>query len=280
MLCILFLLPSGCAKKGLKRFQAEFLTLFDTVTIIVGYAENKEEFTALAEQIYDEFETYHRLFDIYNDYEGLSNIKTINDNAGTAPVKVDGRIISLLKMAKEQYAKTGGAVNVAFGAVLGIWHDYREAGVSDPEHAELPPMEQLRSASGHTDIDKLIIDEEALTVYLSDPLMRLDVGAVAKGYAVEMTARHFESLGVRNLLLSVGGNVRAIGGKPADKDGPEPLWIIGIQNPDKNSAEAELLQVAVNDLSVVPSGAYERDYTVDNTRYLHITNPDTLMPSH
>ncbi len=279
MLCILFLLPSGCAKKGLKRFQAEFLTLFDTVTIIVGYAENKEEFTALAEQIYDEFETYHRLFDIYNDYEGLSNIKTINDNAGTAPVKVDGRIISLLKMAKEQYAKTGGAVNVAFGAVLGIWHDYREAGVSDPEHAELPPMEQLRSASGHTDIDKLIIDEEALTVYLSDPLMRLDVGAVAKGYAVEMTARHFESLGVRNLLLSVGGNVRAIGGKPADKDGPEPLWIIGIQNPDKSSAEAELLQVAVNGLSVVSSGAYERYYTVDNTRYHHIIDHNTLMPS-
>jgi thiamine biosynthesis lipoprotein ApbE len=66
----------------------------------------------------------------------------------------------MLKMAKELYVKTGGSVNVAFGAVLGIWHDYREAGVSDPEHAELPPMEQLRSASGHTDIENLIIEKK------------------------------------------------------------------------------------------------------------------------
>lgn len=94
-------------------------------------------------------------------------------------------MIDLLLEAKELYAFTGGRVNVAFGSVLSIWHDYRERGIDDPLSAKLPPMEKLREAAAHTDIDKVVIDEAASTVYLADPEMRLDVGAVAKGYAVE-----------------------------------------------------------------------------------------------
>jgi thiamine biosynthesis lipoprotein len=68
------------------------------------------------------------------------------------------------------YQKTGGAVNIAFGAVLSIWHDYREAGLNDPENAKLPPMEMLEEAARHTDINDVIIDEQASTVFLSDPI--------------------------------------------------------------------------------------------------------------
>jgi len=88
------------AKKD-QRFHAEFLKLFDTVTQIVGYAKNKEEFTQITTDIHDELEIYHELYDIYNDYDGINNIKTINDNAGKNPVKVDQKIIDMLKMAEE-----------------------------------------------------------------------------------------------------------------------------------------------------------------------------------
>jgi thiamine biosynthesis lipoprotein len=125
----------------------------------------------------------------------------------------------------------------------------------------------------------VIIDPEASTVYLSDPLMRLDVGAIAKGYAVEQVAKSFESQGVQHLLVSVGGNVRAIGGKFSDETGKEVNWDIGIQNPDKNSAQTELFSVMISGLSVVSSGIYERYYTVDGVQYHHIINPDTLMPA-
>lgn len=276
ILLAILLLASGCGKKT-TRYQAEFLGVFDTVTTIVGYSESKEEFTALVGRIKDKLTEYHRLYDIYHSYKGVNNIKTINDNAGIAPVKVDKELISLLLFAKKQYAVTEGKINIALGPVLRIWHDYREKGISDPLSAELPPRNLLEQAARHTDIEGMIIDTKASTVYLSDPRMRLDLGAVAKGYAVERTARYFENQGVSSLLFSVGGNVRAIGGKP-EKNGMEP-WNIGIKNPDKESKEPELCSVLILGYSVVSSGSYERYYTVNGTRYNHIIDPSTLNPA-
>ena len=81
------LLLTGCASVPavqMKRYQATFLTLFDTVTTIVGMAESEEDFTATAQSVHDELLIYHRLFDIYNDYDGINNLKTVNDAAGVA----------------------------------------------------------------------------------------------------------------------------------------------------------------------------------------------------
>lgn len=277
LICFIIALSSGCAHK-LNRYQAEFISLFDTVTVIVGYSESREDFTLLAEKIKNRLEEYHILYDIYNDYEGINNIKTINDHAGTAPVQVDERIIGLLEFALEQFEATGGAVNAAMGSVLSIWHEYRTQGINDPAHAQLPPPEILREAARHIDISNIELDKEASTVYLNDPDMRLDVGALAKGYAVEQIASWLESEGVTNLLLSVGGNVRAIGGKPDGKYTNVP-WVVSIRNPDKSASDSDLMSVQMADSSLVSSGGYERYYTVDGARYHHIINPDTLMPS-
>lgn len=261
------------AKEEKERFEAEFLLLFDTLTQIIGYAESEEEFTRQANLIYEELKEYHQLYDIYNSYEGINNIKTVNDRAGIAPVKVDQRIIDLLLFSKEAYELTGGEINVALGAVLSIWHEYRDAGTEAPERAELPPAEQLQEASGHTDISRMIIDRENSTVFLEDPAMSLDVGAVAKGYAVERVAEIAEQNGVESCLISVGGNVRAIGVR---SDGTP--WKVGIQNPfDQNGQDVS--KISLTDASLVTSGIYERYYTVDGKNYHHIIDPDTLYPS-
>ena len=278
-LCLMLLLSSGCAKTETNRYQAEFLELFDTITTIVGYSDSEAHFKAFAEQVRSKVEEYHQLYDIYHDYEGVNNVKTINDNAGKAPVVVDRRIIEMLQFAKDEYTATGGAVNVALGAVLSIWHDYREAGQNDPESAELPPMALLQAASDHTDINNVVIDEKASTVFLKDPDMTLDVGAVAKGYATEQVAQYFENQGSQSLLLSVGGNVRAIGEKLVPGTDGDKRWTIGVQNPDKSSPDSELMSVLINGLSVVSSGIYERYYTVNGIQYHHIIDPTTLMPS-
>jgi thiamine biosynthesis lipoprotein len=81
--------------------------------------------------------------------------------------------------------------------------------------------------------------------------------------------------GYTDFLLSVGGNVRAVGGKGKEK----APWSVGIQNPDKESEQHSIYTLALNDLSLVASGNYERYYTVDGKKYHHIINPDTLMPS-
>jgi len=280
---------SACSKEPTEnKYQAQFLELFDTVTTIIGYAENKEAFSEFAQSVYDDLKVYHELYDKYHDYEGVNNIKTINDNAGVAPVKVDRKIIDLLLFSREAYQLSDGMVNVAFGAVLEVWHDYREEGTNDPDKAKVPPIELLKEKAKHIDINKMVIDEAASTVYLEDPEMSLDVGAIAKGYATEQVVQLAKGKGYTNGLLSVGGNVRAIGSKgygvtAEQKDrssiGVEDDWNVGIQNPDKESEEQYLHILNLENLSLVSSGDYERYYTVDGVRYHHIIDPNTLMPA-
>ncbi|MDR2505127.1 MAG: FAD:protein FMN transferase [Oscillospiraceae bacterium] len=274
-------LVASCAKQpeapAKNRYSATFIELFDTASTIIGYDADKESFTAFAEGVKAELLEYHKLYDIYNSYEGIVNIKTLNETAALAPVKVDGRIVDLLKYSKYIYEVTQGKTNIAFGAVLQIWHNYREDGINSPENSELPPMETLREAAAHTDINDIIIDEENCTVFFADPLLRLDVGAIAKGYATEMAAKRIIAQGRTDVLLSIGGNVRALGAKP---DGS--AWVVGIENPDKYAEEASgesLFRLEITSGSVVTSGDYERYYTVDGVRYHHIIDPETLMPA-
>lgn len=258
-----------------KRYEAEFLTLFDTVTKIVAYTDNKEEFSNYAKLIHDELEKYHQLYDIYHDYAGINNIKTINDNAGIAPVKVDKKILDLILLSQKADKMTGGKINIAFGSVLKIWHNYRTEGIDDPDHAKLPPFELLQEAAKHTNIDDVIINKQDSTVYLKDPKMSLDVGAIAKGYATEQVSQYIEKKGFTSGLISVGGNVRAIGTKGSDGG----LWNVGIQNPDKSSKQSNIFIANLSDLSLVTSGVYERYYTVNGKNYHHIIDPNTLYPS-
>lgn len=253
-----------------KRYSAQFLTLFDTVTTVLGYAGSEEEFSDVTQGLYDELEKYHKLFDIYDHYEGIANLKTVNDMAGVAPVTVDREIIDLLLFCREICEKTSGMVDVTMGSVLFLWHEARNAGVQDPANATLPDEAALKEAAAHTGFDLLEIDEEASTVFLTDPAARLDVGAVAKGYAVEQVARMMPE----GILISVGGNVCATGPNPAT----QADWVVGVQDPD-GAADEYLHTLFVDDFSVVTSGDYQRYYTVNGEQYHHIIDPVTLYPA-
>lgn len=269
---------SGCSLEAskLERRQAQFIDLFDTATVLIQYTETEEEFKETVDMIHDELENYHKLYDIYNNYPDINNIKTINQKAGKTPVLVDQKIIDLLVFSKEAYYKTDGKVNVAFGSVLRLWHDYRELGESDPLQAKIPPMDQLKAANKHCDIENIVIDEEANTVFLKDPEMLLDVGAIAKGYSVERVAEYARTIGFTDGLISVGGNIRVLGYKGENNE----LWSIGIQNPDRDSEEKDLFVTHLTEESLVTSGDYIRYYTVDGKRYHHIIDPETLLPAN
>lgn len=267
------ILLSGCAGMAehpvMTRYTATFLTLFDTVTTIVGFAESEEDFRVTTQAIHDDLLFYHQLFDIYNDYEGLNNLKTVNDAAGEAPVAVDQQLIDLLLDCRDYYDRTGGRVNVAMGSVLRLWHDARSSSINDPANAWLPDREALEEAAKHTSWDTILIDEAAGTVFITDPAQLLDVGAVAKGWAAQRAAENAPS----GLLISVGGNVCATG--PKDDTGTP--WVVGIQDPD--NGEAFLHTLYVTGGSVVTSGDYQRCFAVEGKLYHHIIDPDTLYPS-
>lgn len=271
-LLLLSLLLSGCvgtAKTEQKRYNATFLTLFDTVTTIVGFAENETAFRQTSQKIHDELLIYHRLFDIYNEYEGVVNLKTINEKAAQMPVVVDERIMALLLDCKDAYAATGGKVNVAMGSVLSLWHEARNDGFNDPANAYLPDQNKLEEAQKHTDFDSVVLDPENNTVFFADPFVKLDVGAIAKGWSVQRVCENAPS----GLLISVGGNVCATG--PKDESGT--AWVVGVQNPDGGDSYLHTLAIAKG--SVVTSGDYQRAYAMDGELYHHIIDPDTLYPS-
>ena len=260
------LLLSGCGT-GLQRYEATYWDVFDTVTTVSGYAAVQAEFDAAAREIHDALLEYHRLYNIYESYDGLRNLKTVNDQAGIGPVPVDERILSLLQFAQTAWTETGSRVNAAMGSVLALWHDAREQALEDPDRAALPDRSALEEAALHTDLSALELDLEAGTAFLTDPDMALDVGALAKGYAVEQVA----AAAPDHFLISVGGNVCATGPKP---DGTP--WTVAVENPDGGDF---LKLLYAEDRSVVTSGDYQRYFELDGVRYHHIIDPDTLEPA-
>ena len=272
---------ASSAADGPQRYSTVFYDVFDTVTQVIAYCDSEEEFTAQMDALHADLVEYNQLYDIYNDYDGVTNIKTINDNAGIAPVTVDDKILGMLELAQTMYDTTGGKLNIALGSVLNIWHNYREAALADDNDSnnQLPTQEELDAAAQHCDIANLIIDEDAKTVYLADPAMSLDVGSVGKGYAVEQAAQAAEARGLTSALISVGGNLRAIGTKP---DGSQ--WVGGVENPWNSSevyttGSSTVAAVKMSDLSLVTSGDYQRYYVVDGVRYHHLIDPATLWPA-
>ena len=260
------LLLSGCGT-GMQRYEATYWDVFDTVTTVTGYAAGQAEFDAAAREIHDTLLEYHRLYNIYESYDGLRNLKTVNDQAGIGPVPVDTRILSLLQFAQTAWTETGGRVNAAMGSVLAHWHDAREQALEAPDRAALPDRSALEEAALHTDLSALELDLEAGTAFLTDPHMALDVGALAKGYAVEQVA----AAAPDHFLISVGGNVCATGPKP---DGTP--WTVAVENPDGGDF---LKLLYAEDRSVVTSGDYQRYFELDGVRYHHIIDPDTLEPA-
>lgn len=259
----------GC-QRGPQRYTDQRYDLFDTLIVLTAYSDSQETFDAMSELAFSEFERLHRLFDTYNDTgEGLSRL---NAAAGQGPQPVEPEVMQLLLLGKEGYELTGGKVNIAMGAVLQLWSDAREAALEDPDNAALPDMDALQRAAEHCTIDDLVLDEQAGTAELRDSAMRIDVGAVAKGYATGLVADALRAAGYTNFVISAGGNVWAEGAPPGE-DG----WTVGVQSPD-DSGEL-LTTLTLSDCAAVTSGGYLRYMTVDGVQYHHIIDPDTLMPS-
>lgn len=273
-LLLSFLLLCGCGTAAAQRYTASFIDVFDTASQLVIYTDDQADANRLAQQIHAELLYYHQLFDQYNHTPGVNSVYVLNRQAAKAPVKVETPLFRLLSLGKAMYAKTGGKVNIAMGSVLSLWHEAREHGLEHPESAYLPDMEALRQAAQHTDPDHILLDEENMTVFFTDPELKLDLGAVAKGYAVERVADTLAAQGATGIVLSIGGNVRTLGTRP---DGG--IFGIGVQNPDLTSDIQHIAVLGLENASLVTSGSYQRYYTVDGKEYHHIIDPDTLMPS-
>ncbi len=272
VLCICGMLFSfvGCAS-SVQRFEYTYLDAFDTVTILHLYASSQEIADGWAQRLHEEMLRLHNLFTIYEDVDELTNLKMINQTAGKImPVADD--IFSLLRFGKEAYTLTDGKVNMAMGSVLKIWHDVRTVAMEHPDSARLPSADKLSAAAAHSDIGAVLLNEADGTVQITDTEVSLDVGAFAKGYAVQRMADYAREMGIASALISVGGNVVAIG----DKAGTP--FLIGVEDPAKPQTHLHI--VKAKDCAVVTSGNYQRYFTLNGVRYHHLIDPDTLQPAN
>lgn len=263
--------------RSVKKLDKTFYEYFDTVTILLTYSDDKEEFDRLSKVLEKELAKYHKLYNSYDDFEGVNNFKTINDKAGVEPVKVEPEIIELIDYSKEMYELTGGKINIALGSVLEIWHNYRDMATKDPDNAAIPSDKELEEAAKHKDIDAIEVDHENSTVFIKDPEVRIDIGAIGKGFATEKIAKVLENEGLASGLLSVGGDDVIIGKNPNNEEGK---WKIAIKNPFLDQKDKPYAAVVdVNESSLVTSGDYQRFFTVDGKNYHHIIDPETNYPS-
>ena len=109
------------------RYSADYLELFNTVSRVIGYAKNEEEFQKQSEFIHSRLKFYHEQYNAFEGYDHLNNIYTINENAGIGPVKVDDSIIDMLEYGQEVYDETGGRVNILMGSVTILAKDSGKA---------------------------------------------------------------------------------------------------------------------------------------------------------
>ena len=256
------------------RTKTFFNEYFNTVSTVYCYSEETDEgFREKCRAVEELLSEYHQLADIYNEYDGLVNLKTLNDNAGGDAIVIDSRLMDMLVYAKEIHAITGGAVNVAAGAVLSLWHECREEAAAGLG-ARLPDEGELSEAALHCDISSLELDPATLSARISDPKASIDVGAVAKGYATERAAELLISMGADGYVLDIGANLRTVGEHPTDG-----VWTVNIRNPLPSGGSAYADTLTVDGGAVVTSGGYERYYVVDGKKYHHIINEQTLMPA-
>lgn len=278
----------GCTTQPTyKQYKDTFITVdgvevFNTVFTVLAWEKSEKDWKEHYGKIQELVLKYHKLFDYYKEYEGVNNIMTINKQAGIAPVKVDQTIIDMILQAKELYALSGRETNIAMGSVTAIWHKVREhnmpsMGETIPE-AEMiiPTQDELDAAGQHTDFEKVIVDEAASTVYLEDPDMKLDVGALAKGFAAQLVADELTKMGMPNGLMSAGGNIVSFGAPGLPE---KETWGVAITDPiHPNEYLPDVVFELKGKETVVSSGDYERYFMYNGKKYHHLIDPKTWQP--
>ena len=154
LLCVSTVFTSGCSfgnppvnATNKEKYNTVYFDYFDTVTTIIGYAENQEEFDEVCDFIESELSRYDNLYDAYDPFTGIKNMNYVNSNAAFCPVQVNPDLFALFEMGKEIYELTDGMTNYAMGAVYSIWHDHLEKATLDPSLPSVPQLSELQRAA-------------------------------------------------------------------------------------------------------------------------------------
>ena len=242
---------SGCSVYNSSN-EPHKTTVFamDTVMTLTAYGPNGEEALKAATE---EINRLDALFSISSDKGDVWKV----NNTGSYAVSDD--TAALVKRAVETGDMTDGLFDITIGPVMDAW------GFTTREY-RVPDESELRELTENVDYSKIVLSEDGL-LKLPDN-MKIDLGGIAKGYTSDRVMEIFSEHGVSSGIISLGGNVQALGVKPDGKK-----WRVLIEQPREAVFEIE-------DKAVITSGDYERNFTKDGVTYHHIIDARTGYPAN
>lgn len=252
----IFLFISGCSGKY-EPIKESRIALGTVVEITVASAD-EEAARKVLERAFAEFERVEALL---SGYRPDSEIAKLN---ATGEGRLDPEVFRLLQRAREVSGISDGAFDVTVGAVVDLWR-FDEGG-------SVPGEEELRQALASVGYLGLQLDPEDRTVRLAVEGMKVDLGGIGKGYAVDMAAEVLRGGGIDEAIIDAGGDLLLLGARPGKN-----FWRIGIRHP-RDPARL-LVSLDLADTAVVTSGDYERFFMDGSTRYHHILDPKTGRPA-
>lgn len=236
------------------------LGTYNQVTI---YAPSEKEGQNIIDEVFKRVEEIENLMSTSIEN---SDISRLNNHAGESAVKVDSETLELLRLGKEYKDLTNGAFNIGIGALINLWD------ITGSEPC-VPPQNEIKELLDHFNLDELKLNDEENEARIEDPEMRIDLGGIAKGYAVDEAIRIIRDRGIEHGIVDFGGDVYVLGNKP---DGNE--WRVGINNPEIG-VSGVVGRIYSSDMSVVSSGDYERYFMENDQLYHHILDSETGYPT-
>ena len=262
---------------GFGKLVIDYWLLFGVCLLVIGiygcqnkppYKETRLAMGTFVEVISPQKEAARIVFDEIKRIEEL--LSKYNPNSEISRLNREGRIKAspetfyIIKKSKEFWQLSEGAFDISIGPLMDLW------GFSDKKY-RLPPDEEIARTLKLVGADKIILRENEFVVELKIPGMILDLGGIAKGYAVDCAVKKLKESGVQSCLINAGGNIYALGSNYGHP------WKVAIKNPRGGGTLQDYINLS--DIAVATSGDYEQYFNAGKKRYAHIFNPKTGYPT-
>jgi len=260
-LLLLLFFPSNSPGQSLEEriFRRSRMIMGTSVEITVSQTDSQRAEIAMTAA----FREVERIDLLMSHYRQASEVSQITRNAGIKETQVSPETLEVIERALYFSRLSGGAFDITIGPVFRLWN-FREG--------KIPEEKSLQENLKKVDYRKIKVDRAKSSVYLESRGMELDLGAIAKGYAVDRASAALRKEGVENFLVNAGGDLKVSGAK-----GDGVPWTIGIRHPRLPSELIAKLRPA--QAAVATSGDYEKFFSQGGERYHHILTPSTGLPA-
>jgi thiamine biosynthesis lipoprotein len=212
------------------------------------------------------FKEMKRIDELMTTWTPTSEVSQVNAAAGLKPVVVSEETFAVIERAQDVAKRTNGIFDITVGAFGGLWKFDQDMDGTLPDPAE---VKKRLALVGYRN---LVLDKKRRSVFLKKKDMRITLGGIAKGYAVDRCVKILYDLGFTNFMVQAGGDMFIAG-----KKGAKP-WIVAVRDP-RGKPGAQFASMPIEDHSFSTSGDYERGFVKDGVRYHHILDPRTGQPS-